>query len=190
MGRRELVAAAVVFEGAALLLAFALGAVTDAPPFARLRLEPAGLLLGALLGTALFLPVIPLTRSDWGPLARLTEAAREIVRRFFADAGLPEFALVSAMAGVAEEALFRGVIQTALARGIGVVPGIAVASILFGLAHPVTRAYVVTATAVGALLGALLAWTGDLAAPIAAHAVYDFLALSYLARARVDGSDA
>ena len=55
-----------------------------------------------------------------------------------------------------------------------------VLSLLFGLAHALTRTYAVLATLVGFYLGFLFWLTGNLLAPILAHAVYDFVALVYL----------
>lgn len=189
MSRGRLLALAAAFEGGALALAWGIGAAAGAPPFARLALSGPGVVLGLLAGAALFLPVVPLSRATWPPLERLAEAAREIAARFFADASLLDLAIVSILAGVAEEALFRGTIQTAVAREAGIGPGIAVAALLFGLAHPITPAYVVSATILGAAMGGLLAWTGDLAAPILAHALYDFLALLYLTRRQRSSKD-
>jgi membrane protease YdiL (CAAX protease family) len=57
-----------------------------------------------------------------------------------------------------------------------------VASVLFGLVHAITRAYVVIAALFGAYLGWLWLVTGDLTVPIVVHALYDFLVLVYLMR--------
>jgi hypothetical protein len=51
------------------------------------------------------------------------------------------------------------------------------ASILFGLAHPISRTYVVLATGMGLVLGALYLATGNLLSAIVAHAVYDAVIL-------------
>jgi len=59
---------------------------------------------------------------------------------------------------------------------------LAISSLLFGLCHWISTAYVVMATAMGLLLGGLFLATGNLAAPMVAHALYDFLALLYLTR--------
>ena len=60
--------------------------------------------------------------------------------------------------------------------------GIVAASAVFGLLHPLGIAYVLWAAAVGAGLGGLFALTGSLAAPVAAHGMYNLLALIYLRR--------
>ena len=57
------------------------------------------------------------------------------------------------------------------------------ASLLFGLAHAITRTYVVLATVFGIYLGWLWTASGNLLVPIVAHALYDFVALSALVRA-------
>jgi hypothetical protein len=62
--------------------------------------------------------------------------------------------------------------------------GLAVAALLFGLAHFITPTYAVLAGTMGLYLGWLWIDTGNLLVPITAHAVYDFLALAYLAKIR------
>lgn len=173
---------ALAFEGSLLVLAFALGRVTATPPFRLLHFSGPGVTAGALTGVALLVILTLATRSEWPPLARLEQIVREFVAQFFARATLLDLALVSAMAGIAEEALFRGVLQGALLGTVGTVPAVGAAALLFGLAHFITPTYAIVATMIGALLGALLVTTGDLAAPIVAHALYDFLALAWLVR--------
>lgn len=190
MRSRSVVSLAFVFEGALLLVAFGLGALIGHPPFDRLRSDPMGTAIGAGAGVALLVALLPAMRSDWPPLRRLSEVVRNLVREHFADASLFDLAIVAALAGVAEEALFRGVIQTSLLDPLGTVGAILVAGALFGLAHAITLAYAVVAAGMGVALGALLAATGDLAAPILAHAVYDFLALVWLVRIEGVGSGA
>ena len=108
-----------------------------------------------------------------------------------------ELAAISLLAGFGEELLFRGVFQAATAEWTGdflphspagamVGDGIAlvVVAIVFGLMHAVNAAYAVLATVMGLYLGWLWLATGNLAVPIVAHAVYDFLALGYILRRR------
>ncbi len=80
--------------------------------------------------------------------------------------------LISVMSGLAEEILFRGWLQTTL----GLIP----ASILFGVVHVWGRegiGYGLYATGLGAVLGALFAWTGNLWTPVLAHGVNNLLGL-------------
>jgi membrane protease YdiL (CAAX protease family) len=76
------------------------------------------------------------------------------------------------MAGLAEELLFRGVIQAKW--------GIIAASILFGVLHAVTPAYVILATVIGFYIGLLYHCFQGLLIPIQLHCIYDFGALIYL----------
>jgi hypothetical protein len=57
-----------------------------------------------------------------------------------------------------------------------------VASAAFGLAHFITPAYAILAGLAGLYLGGLFLLQGSLTAPIVAHAVYDLVALNYVAR--------
>jgi membrane protease YdiL (CAAX protease family) len=117
-----------------------------------------------------------------GPLARIKQFCREVVRPIFAPCTLLDLALISACAGIGEELLFRGVIQAALSRPLGTGLGLAAASLLFGLLHPITPVYIVLAGLMGAYLGAVWLASGNLLVVIIAHGLYDFLILAYLVR--------
>ena len=90
--------------------------------------------------------------------------------------------LIALFAGVFEELLFRGVIQTALEGPLGLWPALLLASILFGLAHAMTRAYFIVTTLMGIYLGGLYVWTDQLMVPILAHFLYDWAVLTWLLR--------
>ena len=112
-----------------------------------------------------------------------------------------ELAAIALLAGVGEEMLFRGVLQPALAHwATGFVSRWAgpldaavaanwlaavVVAVAFGMAHAVNLSYAVLAGVIGLYLGWLwMASGGDLTLPVGAHAIYDFLALVYVARIR------
>ena len=84
------------------------------------------------------------------------------------------------LAGIGEEALFRGIIQTTLADWLNQWVALAVASALFGLGHLVTPAYAVLAGLLGLYLGGLSMVFDNLLLAIVVHALYDFVALTYL----------
>jgi membrane protease YdiL (CAAX protease family) len=88
--------------------------------------------------------------------------------------------LISLAAGVGEELLFRGLLQAAIADWLHPWAGLGIASLVFGLAHSITRTYAVLATLLGAYLGGLWLACDNLLAPMITHALYDFLALLYL----------
>ncbi|MEO8089080.1 MAG: CPBP family intramembrane glutamic endopeptidase [Gemmatimonadales bacterium] len=89
---------------------------------------------------------------------------------------------LATLAGLAEEVLFRGVVQTGLARLLPEWAALVLASAGFGLAHFISPAYALLAGLAGLYLGGLFLLQGNLLAPIVAHAVYDVVALNCVAR--------
>jgi uncharacterized protein len=93
----------------------------------------------------------------------------------------------------AEEALFRGWLQPVLCERWGVWSGLAVTTILFGLAHSVrtpSPIAVVNATLAGLMFGLLALRSGGLAAPIAAHFSYNWAEQSIFGLTPNPGVDA
>lgn len=97
-----------------------------------------------------------------------------------------ELALISLLAGVGEEALFRGVIQSALTAWLTPSWGLVLTSALFGLGHLVTPAYAVIAGLLGLYLGAIAMFHGNLLIVMIVHGLYDLLALLYLTGTHAD----
>ncbi|HKA15091.1 MAG TPA: CPBP family intramembrane glutamic endopeptidase [Myxococcota bacterium] len=112
------------------------------------------------------------TRTRWGAaLAReLAEALGPLT--------LADCAVLAALSGFAEEMFFRGALQPRI--------GWLAASAVFGLAHYPPRRSLLPWTGfaliAGAMLGALFAATGNLAAPIAAHVAINAVNLYRLTR--------
>ena len=75
-------------------------------------------------------------------------------------------------------------LNPAFARWLGSLPGLALASVLFGLLHPITAAYVVLAALIGLYLGCLFDLTESLLVVVVAHALYDFVLLVWMVRRR------
>lgn len=80
----------------------------------------------------------------------------------------------------AEEFIFRGIVQGLFRRAYGVIPGIVLASVLFGVVHYVAvggagskLVYVAIAVALGLVLGTLYEKTENLVVPILVHAVFN-----------------
>lgn len=184
MERRQLLILSTAFEGGLILLALALGWAFGHAPFATLRLD-AGAAAAGLAGTLPLLAMLWIVdRTRWRIFAGLRRDIDEAVIRLFANGRIPDLALLSLLAGVGEEALFRGVIQEGLRGRLGVPAAIAAAGLLFGLAHFISASYALYAALVGAYLGLLLAATGNLLVPVIVHGLYDFLALTWLVHVR------
>jgi hypothetical protein len=182
VSRGRLLALALAFEGAAFLLTLGIAAVSGTPLRGVARFSPAGVLVGTVSGAVLAGLVLAAMRARWKPLVELGEIAREITSRFFRESTIADLVVISALAGVAEEALFRGAIQATVSLAWGPAAGIAAGALVFGLAHALTFGYAVAAGLMGVAMGILFEVTGDLAAPILSHAVYDLIVLLALRR--------
>ena len=136
------------------------------------------------LGLAATLPMFAVPW--WATHSRLAAAqrVRHLLERrllgFFRGWSRGDLLLVSIVAGVSEEVLFRAVVQGGLAELVGAWPALLAAGLLFGAAHPITALYAALAAAIGVYLGAIWVIGGNLLVPIVAHAAYDAAVLLWL----------
>jgi membrane protease YdiL (CAAX protease family) len=117
-----------------------------------------------------------------GGLRRLVDYVVAELGPLLARRSHTELALLAVVAGLGEELLFRGVVQTGLARVFPAPLDLLAASALFGLAHFATATYAIVAGLMGLYLGMLFLVQGSLLAPVVAHALYDFVALLLVVR--------
>lgn len=169
-----------LFEGGLLVVAVVLGYFLDVNPLDSLTVNwQAAVVWGVAAALPMFGLFVLSHRFALGPL--------KPIRRFLVDMLGPSLAacrwydliLLAALAGLAEEALFRGLLQTGLERFFdSAVTGLIVASILFGLAHLITPLYGVLAAMMGFYLGWLFDASGErtLLVPVITHGLYDYLA--------------
>jgi membrane protease YdiL (CAAX protease family) len=105
-----------------------------------------------------------------------------VLRPLFGNWSILQLLVISLIAGVSEEAFFRGAIQGSLADQVGVIAALVLASVAFGACHLLTWTYAIIAALIGLYLGLLWIWTGSLLTPMITHALYDFVALVYFLR--------
>ena len=194
----EMTRLALLFEGSLGLAALAFGWLLGHSPLVGLAREETAPQIAALgWGLVATGPLlVALMIVDWLPLAalkRVRELASEAILRMFGGATVLQLAVVSLAAGIGEELLFRGLVQAGVSRWMSGVEGqmtaVLLTSVLFGFCHWLNTTYALLAMLAGAYFGLLLVATGNILAPITAHAAYDFLALVYLVRpARMLGS--
>ncbi len=118
----------------------------------------------------------------WTTLGR---ALSDLLAESIGPLDRPNAWLLALASGLAEEMFFRGALQPQV--------GLVAASLLFGAAHFMPRRELVLwsvfAVGIGLGLGALYEWTGQLAAPVAAHVLVNGINLPRLAaRAKQAGS--
>jgi len=171
---------AVFFEAGIVLFAWVLGWLVNIPPLRQVNLTWTGLLAGILATGPLLLGMWWCSRSRLEPLRALMDQVEKSIVPLFLGASSRTLLLISLLAGLGEECLFRGVIQTGLTGWIGMPMAVVVTSMLFGLAHLVTPTYAVVAGIIGIYFGVLAVVTDSLLVPIVAHALYDYAALTYL----------
>lgn len=166
-------------QGGIVVLAIVLGLIfrQDLPGQIHFSIEA---LNWSVVGTALMLFTgWWLIDKPWGWIRELKDLMRQVVVPLFRNAPVGTLFLVSLLAGVGEELLFRGVIQGGLSGLLGPWPALILASVLFGAMHALTRAYFIIATLMGFYLGLIYLWTGNLLIPILIHFLYDWIVLRY-----------
>lgn len=144
------------------------------------------LVWGVAATVPLLIGLLLINRLRFRSLVRIRRFVSARVLPLFKPLSLFQLAAISFAAGFGEEVLFRGLLQTGIAERMGgpsgLVFAIVVTSLLFGACHWITPAYAVLAGYASVYFGVLFVLTGNLLAPLIAHALYDFLALVYLTR--------
>ena len=173
----------VAFEAALGLLALPVGQLlgVDQTPWFHL---PDGKQLLLALGAAagIILAAWLLGQLRWPPLEEMFRLLAKLLGPLLRHGRWWHWALLAAVAGWGEEAMFRGAVQKGLEGYLGIWPALVVASVVFGLLHAITPLYFLLATLAGAYLGLVYHYSGNLLAAAAVHALYDFWAFWSLSR--------
>jgi uncharacterized protein len=180
--RRRLVWLGGLFEGSLGLLAWLLGWSFDQPWWESIRWDASVVIRG--LATCIPMLLVFVICMVWriGPLVRIKRFSLELMAPLFASATVLDLAGLSLLAGVGEEALFRGFLQPFFADWLGWWGGLVLASCLFGLLHPITPTYCIVASLIGGYLGYICVMSGNLLIVVLAHGLYDFVVLVVLVR--------
>ena len=173
--RSKLLGLALLVEGAAFVIALVLARLWNIPLFPLTEHPLRDILIGTAAAAIPFV-LFCFALSEKAAAIPIISSVRKTItgdiRALFASTTVVDICLISLLAGLAEELLFRGVIQAKW--------GILVASILFGLLHTITPAYILLATVIGFYIGLLYHVFQSLLIPIQLHCIYDFGALIYL----------
>ena len=180
----QIVVLAILFEGGLAGMAWVLGSLLSQPVLASFHWNGSDVIVGIIASVPMLGMFLVLLRWSVGPLAHTQRLLLEVLRPLFGRCTLAELGIISLLAGIGEEMLFRGVLQGAISRWIRPEIGLVAASALFGFAHLITPLYALAASLMGIYLGWLWQVSDNLMTPIVTHAVYDFLALCYLLRFR------
>jgi uncharacterized protein len=183
---------AVMVEGALALLAVFLAWLFSVPLRDQIpRWAPLGWAVarGLIVTVPMLIVFWWLVHSSRPTFRELRRQVEWLIGEMFPNASVGQLAMVSVLAGVGEELLFRGVVQTKLIDWTTPAVGIVLGGVLFGLMHALSKIYFVLATLIGLCFGWLAWHFQELVSPIVAHTVYDFVALMYLSHLRTSGRD-
>lgn len=178
----QLLTLAVAGEAGLAVLALAASGLVGTAPLEQLRPSWGRVLWGVLATIPLLTVLWWIVERAGGRLRELAEFVTKHLGPLIAGRSVLVLGLLSALAGFAEELLFRGVIQAGLGRLVPAPVALIVSSALFGLAHFATSTYAVLAGVMGVYLGLLYQAQENLFAPMVTHGLYDLVALVLVAR--------
>lgn len=111
------------------------------------------------------------TKATQRSVLGLLGGSRKLVIAFIVSAAL------GCAAGLGEEMMFRGVLQSELGNNFGDIAALLSSAAIFGALHAVTPLYALLAGLASIYFGELYLQYGNLAVPIACHGLYDVGAL-------------
>lgn len=139
-----------------------------------------------LIGISGTLPLLLLfwlvQKYHWTAFRSLEQVKEDILLPMLRASTYFDILLYSILAGVCEELLFRGVIQTALSSPLSPIGAILLSNLLFGLVHPLGWVYILAVAFIGCYLGLLLWWTQSIVVVMLVHGLYDFIVMLSLKR--------
>lgn len=183
--------AAVQVEGGLAVIAILIAWFAEIPLRDMFTLTMPAFVIGILSTIPLFLLCYLVYKIPIRAVEFTRRFMKSIYRDFVRHCSTTQLLLVAVMSGIGEELLFRGILQTTFTRWCGgdtrgLILGIVITSLLFGLVHPINKLYVFLCFGIGIYLGAIFAMSGNnLLVPIILHALYNFVI--FLAMPRMIG---
>jgi membrane protease YdiL (CAAX protease family) len=181
-GRDVIIVFAVFFEGGLAPLSLFLGWWLGHNPLQKFAWSIKDGLVGLLAALPLIAIFLAMLRWPIGPLKTIKRFCQDEFVPLLAGSSWSDMALIALSAGVGEEMLFRGVLQTSFASWVGMGWGLVLAGILFGLLHPISLPYIFVTIMLGFYLGGVFLRTGNLLTVMVTHSVYDLALMAYLLR--------
>jgi len=173
---------AFYFESALIIVAIILGWIADINPFEFMVLNETVILNGIMGTLPLCLIFFALDRLELESFLRIRKVLHDTLGASLDKAHWTDLLVLASIAGLSEEILFRGVIQPWCENSWGLVAGLLVSSLIFGLVHAVTFVYFLMAFSISCYLGLYLDYesTRNLVTPIIIHSLYDFFAFGVI----------
>jgi hypothetical protein len=181
MARRQIMSLGLALQGGLVLFAFATGWLLGDHFWTTVHIRWPAIALSVVCALLMVAGAIAVAESKTPLLAPLRDEFHRVME-LFRECTMVDAAVLSVLAGVGEEALFRGVLQSLLTDPLGPVPAIFLAAVVFGAFHLVSVGYAVGAALIGVYLGTIYWYTGNLLIPMLIHGLYDFALLVYALR--------
>ncbi len=180
--REQLLKIVFLVEGGLIPLTFGMGFVGGISPLEHLQFRASDFFWGFIAALPLCVGVVLMSLFPIGPVRLIQDFLNETFRPVLKLCHWYDLIVIAVFAGLAEELLFRGVLQPWLEKGIPPFWALLVSNLIFGLCHFVTATYGFLAMAVGMYLGWSLDMMGErsLLIPILAHALNDYIAFLML----------
>jgi uncharacterized protein len=137
---------------------------------------------GVAFGVALIAVAAALFKLFPKVLEHTTHLQSKMKDLFAGESDWKLFLWIALCAGVGEEALFRGGLQTLLGSWMAPAPAIFLSSLAFALFHLAKPLIAALIFLIGLVFGLVYWWTGSLLTVMIGHAVYDVWALRMLHR--------
>ena len=168
---------ACYFESSLIVVALILGYFADIDPFESLHFSEHSMMYGIIGTLPLYLIFMSMEQMPFPSVQKIRITLINSIAPSLDKKNWADLFILATIAGVSEEALFRGVIQPWMENSWGMMTGLLASSVLFGLLHAVTPLYAVLAASVSVYLGLSLDYGGErnLLTPIVIHTFYDFL---------------
>ncbi|MCD4783954.1 MAG: CPBP family intramembrane metalloprotease [Candidatus Eremiobacteraeota bacterium] len=165
-----------IIEASLLLIGIIWMFVRRIPVFDDIKITSGAIIMGVIAGFAILASSAIFHLIDRVLFQlRMKNLIENYIYPVFSKISLPEILLIAVMSGFCEEFFFRGILMKEF--------GIITASIVFGLLHTANREtwfMGVWSALAGFVFGLLYIKTGNLFIPMVAHAVNNFIAISYV----------
>ncbi|MEY4209675.1 MAG: hypothetical protein RLZ92_53 [Pseudomonadota bacterium] len=169
---------ACYFEASLVVIAVSVGWLFDLNPLADLYFSEAAIVNGVLATLPLLILFFGMQQLPHPAFKNIRNLLQESLGQSLQGVHWTDLLILAGLAGLGEEVLFRGLMQSGFEQAWGFDVGLIASSVVFAFAHAVTPLYAVLALLISLYLGLSLDYDGErsLLTPIVIHGLYDFVA--------------
>lgn len=175
---------ACAFEGSLALIAMLLNWLTDGNLFVNLHFSESALALGLLATLPLVAVLFIMQELPFRAIQNIRYFLMTSLGPLLKNCHWTDLFILSCVAGISEELLFRGFLQPWLENSFATFTALLISNIIFALVHAITPLYAILALLTGIYLGMAMDYQPErnLLIPVVIHAIYDFVAFVVILR--------